>query len=115
MNMEERENNILEIRGLTKHYSDFTLQDLNLELPYGCIMGLMGENGAGKSTTIKAALNLIHRDGGTIRMFGEDIGEDNSRLRENIGIVMEGLNLPDLFKAVEVDSMMRGDIQELGQ
>ena len=41
-------------------------------------------------------------------MFGEDIGEDNSRLRENIGIVMEGLNLPDLFKAVEVDSMMRG-------
>ena len=108
MNMEERENNILEIRGLTKHYSDFTLQDLNLELPYGCIMGLMGENGAGKSTTIKAALNLIHRDGGTIRMFGEDIGEDNSRLRENIGIVMEGLNLPDLFKAVEVDSMMRG-------
>lgn len=81
MNMEERENNILEIRGLTKHYSDFTLQDLNLELPYGCIMGLMGENGAGKSTTIKAALNLIHRDGGTIRMFGEDIGEDNSRLR----------------------------------
>ena len=108
MNMEERENNILEIRGLTKHYSDFTLQDLNLELPYGCIMGLMGENGAGKSTPIKAALNLIHRDGGTIRMFGEDIGEDNSRLRENIGIVMEGLNLPDLFKAVEVDSMMRG-------
>ena len=108
MNMEERENNILEIRGLTKHYSDFTLQDLNLELPYGCIMGLMGENGAGKSTTIKAALNLIHRDGGTIRMFGEDIGEDNSRLRENIGIVMEGLKLPDLFKAVEVDSMMRG-------
>lgn len=68
----------------------------------------MGENGAGKSTTIKAALNLIHRDGGTIRMFGEDIGEDNSRLRENIGIVMEGLKLPDLFKAVEVDSMMRG-------
>ena len=54
MNMEERENNILEIRGLTKHYSDFTLQDLNLELPYGRIMGLMGENGAGKSTTIKA-------------------------------------------------------------
>ena len=42
--MVEKNNNILEIEGLTKHYSDFTLRDLNLELPYGCIMGLMGEN-----------------------------------------------------------------------
>lgn len=108
MNMDEKTNNILEIEGLTKHYSDFTLRDINLELPYGCIMGLMGENGAGKSTTIKAVLNLIHRDGGTIRLFGEELHEGNSRLREDLGIVMEGLSLPDVFKAAEIDRMMRG-------
>ena len=45
--------NALEIRNLTKDYGEFTLDNLNLTLPCGCIMGLIGENGAGKSTTIK--------------------------------------------------------------
>lgn len=106
--MEERGNNILEIKGLTKHYADFELQDLSLELPYGCIMGLMGENGAGKSTTIKAILNIIHKDKGAIRIFGEETGEENARIREEIGIVLEGLNLPDIFRAADVDIMMKG-------
>ena len=48
--------NALEIRGLTKHFADFTLEDLNLTLPGGCILGLIGENGAGKSTTIRLIL-----------------------------------------------------------
>lgn len=108
MNMEKRGNNILEIKGLTKHYSDFTLRGLNLEIPYGCIMGLMGENGAGKSTTIKSILNLIHKDEGSICIFGEEISDENARLREKIGIVLEGLNLPDTIKALEVNKMMKG-------
>ena len=53
--------NALEIRNLTKDYGEFTLDNLNLTLPCGCIMGLIGENGAGKSTTIKLILDMIHR------------------------------------------------------
>ena len=57
--------NALEIKNLTKSYPDFTLDNLNLTLPSGCIMGLVGENGAGKSTTIKLILDMIHKDSGT--------------------------------------------------
>ena len=56
--------NALEIKNLTKSYPDFTLDNLNLTLPSGCIMGLVGENGAGKSTTIKLILDMIHKDSG---------------------------------------------------
>ena len=62
--------NALEIKNLTKHYGDFTLDNLNLTLPSGCIMGLIGENGAGKSTTIKLILDMIRRDEGTITLLG---------------------------------------------
>ena len=64
--------NALEIRDLTKHYTGFSLNHLNLTLPWGCIMGLVGENGAGKSTTIKLILNTISRDGGTVTILGRD-------------------------------------------
>ena len=55
---------VLEIRNLTKHYADFSLDHVNLTLPGGSILGLMGENGAGKSTTIKAVMGLIRPDEG---------------------------------------------------
>lgn len=56
----------LELKNVTKNYTNFTLQNISLVLPKGCIMGLIGENGAGKSTLIKLMLNLIQRDGGEI-------------------------------------------------
>ena len=56
--------NALELQGLTKHYKDFTLGPLNLTLPGGTICGLIGENGAGKSTTIRLILDMVQRDGG---------------------------------------------------
>ncbi|MEE0718420.1 MAG: ATP-binding cassette domain-containing protein [Oscillospiraceae bacterium] len=68
--------NALEIRDLTKHYTGFSLNHLNLTLPWGCIMGLVGENGAGKSTTIKLILNTISRDGGTVTILGRDNREN---------------------------------------
>ena len=58
--------NALEIHGLTKKRGEFALQGLDLTLPAGCIMGLIGENGAGKSTTIRLILNSLGRDSGTI-------------------------------------------------
>ena len=68
--------NALEIRDLTKHYTGFSLNHLNLTLPWGCIMGLVGENGAGKSTTVKLILNTISRDGGTVTILGRDNREN---------------------------------------
>lgn len=64
--------NALEIRNLTKSYPGFTLDNLNLALPSGCIMGLIGENGAGKSTTIKLIIDMIHKDSGSIIILGKD-------------------------------------------
>ena len=61
--------NALELRGLTKHYKDFTLGPLDLTLPGGTICGLIGENGAGKSTTIKLILDMLQRDGGTVTIL----------------------------------------------
>ena len=64
--------NALEIRNLTKAYPGFRLDNLNLTLPSGCIMGLVGENGAGKSTAVKLILDMVHRDGGSVRILGSD-------------------------------------------
>ena len=55
--------NAIEIRGLCKHYKDFSLDNLNQDLPYGCVLGLVGENGAGKSTTIRLIMDALERDG----------------------------------------------------
>lgn len=64
--------NALELQGLTKHYKDFTLGPLDLTLPGGTICGLIGENGAGKSTTIRLILDMVQRDGGTVTILGRD-------------------------------------------
>lgn len=74
--------NALELRGLTKHYKDFTLGPLDLTLPGGTICGLIGENGAGKSTTIKLILDILQRDGGTVTILGRDNRTDLVHTKE---------------------------------
>ena len=64
--------NILEIENLRKNYSDFCLNDVSFNLPQGFIMGLIGPNGVGKTTIIKLIMNLIMKDAGEIKIFGED-------------------------------------------
>ena len=59
-------NSAIEVRGLCKHYRDFSLRDVSFTVPGGSIMGFIGENGAGKTTTIKSILGLLHTDGGSI-------------------------------------------------
>lgn len=99
--------NALEIRNLTKHYGDFSLDNLNLTLPSGCIMGLIGENGAGKSTTIKLILDMIKRDGGTITVLGKDNREDLKLTKEDIGVVPDEIGLPEILTAKQVGKIMR--------
>ena len=100
--------NALEIKNLSKEYPHFRLDRLNLTLPGGCIMGLVGENGAGKSTTIKLLLNMIHRDGGTITILGRDNRNDLSLLKEEIGVVLDDVGLPECLKAGQIGKVMKG-------
>ena len=77
----------LEIEGVGKRHTGFTLSDVSLRLPRGYIMGLIGPNGAGKTTLIKLILNLIRRDGGAIRVLGLDNLADEAAIKSRIGFV----------------------------
>lgn len=103
-----QEPNILEIHSLTKHYPSFDLKDIHLSLPSGYVMGLIGENGAGKSTMLKALLGLINEDAGTIHIFGKDLKSWGQEIREQIGAVLGEVNLPDFFCGKEINRMMSG-------
>ena len=100
--------NALEIRGLMKRRGDFALQGLDLTLPAGCIMGLIGENGAGKSTTIRLVLNGLRRDGGTIAVYGKDTRASTALEREAIGVVLDEVGLPEYLTAAQIGCMMAG-------
>lgn len=84
--------NALTVSGLTKQYGAFTLSDISFEVPQGTIAGLIGENGAGKSTTLHAILGLIRKDRGEISVLGSPIEELQPEVRENIGVVFDGTN-----------------------
>ena len=98
--------NAIEIKGLKKNYRDFNLGPIDLTLPQGCIMGLIGENGAGKSTTIKAMLGMITA-GGSIRLLGKDIGGDAAALKQDIGVVPDEIGLPEMLNARQIEKIMR--------
>ncbi len=98
--------NALEIRNLTKRFPGFVLDDLSLSLPEGCIMGLIGENGAGKSTTIKLILDLLHKDAGTITILGKDQQDDLRLTKEDIGVVMDEVGIPWCMTAKQVGKIM---------
>lgn len=99
--------NALEIRNLTKTYPGFTLDNLNLTLPSGCIMGLIGENGAGKSTTIKLILNMLHKNCGTIRILGKDNTDNIELTKEDIGVVMDEVGIPECLTVKQVGNVMK--------
>lgn len=99
--------NALEIRNLTKSYPGFTLDNLNLTLPSGCIMGLIGENGAGKSTTIKLILDMIHKDSGSITILGKDNSDGIELTKEDIGVVMDEVGIPECLTVKQVGNVMK--------
>lgn len=78
---------MLKIEHLKKHYGSFSL-DCSLEVQQGCITGLIGQNGAGKSTTFKSVLGLISTDGGNVTILGKDLHDFTPKDRENIGVVL---------------------------
>lgn len=95
--------NALTIKTISKSYPTFSLDGLNMELPKGCIMGLVGENGAGKSTTIKCILKQIDIDSGEILVFGEHVSE---KTMDDIGVVLDEGCLPDKMNAQQLGKLM---------
>jgi len=98
--------NILEIEHLCKDYGSFRLDDVSLSIPGGTIMGLIGENGAGKSTTIKCILNLIRRDSGTIRVSGLDNLTQEKECKAQVGVVLDESAFHDTLQAAEVGRIL---------
>lgn len=99
--------NALEIKNLHKAYPGFTLDNLSLTLPSGCIMGLIGENGAGKSTVIKLILNMIRRDSGTIRVLGTDNTSGFAAVKENIGVVLDEVGYPECITPRQLNHILK--------
>ena len=100
--------NALELKQVSKHYPGFDLENLTLSLPGGCILGLIGENGAGKSTTIRLMLGLARPDSGSITLLGRDIGDDLRLTKEDIGVVLDNVGIPSCLNARQVGKVMAG-------
>jgi len=98
--------NALEICGLTKHFRDFTLDNLNLTLPGGCILGLIGENGAGKSTAIRLILGMLRSDGGTVTILGRDNRDNLALTKQDIGVVLDEVGIPECMTPKQVGRVM---------
>ena len=96
--------NAIEINGLTKKYKDFTLDNISFVLPSGCIMGIIGENGSGKTTTIKSILGLINPDSGTINVFGKKLDRE---AKNYIGAVLDDTGIPIGLNAKDINSVMK--------
>ena len=98
-------NNALTVSGLTKTYKDFVLDNVSFSVPSGSIVGLIGENGAGKSTTINAALGLIHKEAGHVSVLGKD--ELDNETKEQIGVVFDGSNYPEILSPKKINQIMK--------
>ena len=97
--------NALRVSGLTKTYKDFVLDHVSFTVPNGSIVGLIGENGAGKSTTINAALGLIQKEDGTVTILEkEELDED---VKEQIGVVFDGSNYPEILSPRKLNRVMK--------
>ncbi len=102
--------NILELQQVSKAFpkSGFWLKDVTFSLPYGAVMGFVGENGAGKTTTIGCILNTIKKDGGTVKLFGREMLDRDTDMREKIGVVYDGDNFPSHWNAKQLSQVMTG-------
>ena len=99
--------NAIELKNVCKHYSGFELKNISFNVPTGCIMGFVGENGAGKTTILKAILNLINIDNGQIKVLGEDSKSINNSLKEKIGVAFDDSYFGDTLCADDVSLIMK--------
>ncbi len=98
---------MLEVRNLQKVYPAFTLHDVTFTLPAGTVTGLVGRNGAGKSTTLKSILGLVHPDDGEVRFCGADVRENEKSFKEEIGVVLGGIDFYPKKKVKTITEVTR--------
>ncbi len=97
-------NNVIEIKNLKKVYDNFTLGEINLSIESGKVIGLIGENGAGKTSLIKSILNIIKSEG-KIKLFNSnDLNEDT---KENIGIVLDNAFFPENLSPKDIETILK--------
>lgn len=103
---------ILQVEKLTRQYPDFKLDHVSFSVPKGTIMGLIGENGAGKSTTINAILDIVHKDEGTVKFWGQELSTDPKHIKENIGVVFDGINFYETLTPAKIGKISAAAYQQ---
>ncbi|MEG0378204.1 MAG: ATP-binding cassette domain-containing protein, partial [Eubacterium sp.] len=98
---------LLSVKGLSKTYPAFQLKDVGFDLKEGTIMGFIGKNGAGKSTTLKSMLNMVHPDSGQITMLGKDFMTNEAWCKQNIGVVLGGIDYYPKKKLKKITEVTR--------
>ena len=104
-----RMHDALTISGLTKTYNDFVLDGVSFSVPSGSIVGLIGENGAGKSTTISATLGLIQKEAGSVSVLGKE--ELDNEIKEQVGVVFDGSNYPEVLSPRKLNRVLKNIYQ----
>lgn len=99
--------NAIEIKGLCKKLKDFSIDGLEFNVPGGCVVGLVGENGAGKSTTIKLIMNMLFKDSGSIKVLGKDNEKELDSVKEQIGVVFDECCFPQELNAKKLGNIMK--------
>ncbi len=99
--------NVIELKGVSKDYGDFKLDDVSFSVPEGSVCGFIGQNGAGKTTTIQIILDAINRDSGEVYVFGKSMDKDSALLRENIGVVFDEMGFHDFLNARQINTIMK--------
>ena len=99
--------NAIELEGIAKRYEQFELSSLNLTVPEGMILGLVGENGAGKTTAIRILLQMTEPDQGSVSILGQKMPCKDPSWKESVGIVMEEAGFPWSFRLAEIERMMK--------
>ena len=108
--------NAIELRHVSRSFGDFGISDLNLTLPSGCILGLMGENGAGKSTTIRLLMDTLRRDSGEIFVLGVDnTAPEFQRVKQDIGVVLDEARFPGDAECPGAGAGTGADLHKLGK
>lgn len=107
--------NVIELKGVSKDYGDFKLDDVSFAVPEGSVCGFIGQNGAGKTTTIQIILDAIGRDDGEVYVFGKSVDKDSAALRENIGVVFDEMGFHDFLNAKQINTIMKNVYQNWDQ